>query len=216
MTKLKLVTAASLVCLLSACGGSIESIAAGLVADGDCIGDNCDDNQQNSGSGSGSGSGSNDGGTNVSNGTYTFSDTVALVSVASGGNQNNRAIASTTDYSGSADLNITVTVADSGTAASGSLDVIDDAALTATATGINITEVAVAGPTMTTALTGSVNVQGTEVTLGTDSFIYAEAVTDNSGNFTNVTGDDDANTVDILLDLGDNDIGVYGYDAVAD
>ena len=212
MTKLKLVTAASLVCLLSACGGSIESIAAGLVADGDCIGDNCDDN----GSGSGSGSGSNDGGSNVSNGTYTFSDTVALISVASGGNQNNRTIASTTDYSGSADLNITVTVADSGNSASGSLDVIDDAALTATNTGINITEVAVAGPTMTTALTGSVNVQGTEVTLGTDSFIYAEAVTDNSGNFTNVTGDDDANTVDILLDLGDNDIGVYSYDAVAD
>lgn len=109
-----------------------------------------------------------------------------------------------------------MTVADSGTAASGSLDVIDDAALTATNTGINITEVAVAGPTMTTALTGSVNVQGTEVTLGTDSFIYAEAVTDNSGNFTNVTGDDDADTVDILLDLGDNDIGVYSYDAVAD
>ena len=109
-----------------------------------------------------------------------------------------------------------MTVADSGNAASGSLDVIDDAALTATATGINITEVAVAGPTMTTALTGSVNVQGTEVTLGTDSFIYAEAVSDNSGNFTNVTGDDDANTVDILLDLGDNDIGVYSYDAVAD
>lgn len=210
MTKLKLVTAASLVCLLSACGGSIESIAAGLVADGDCIGDNCDDN------GSGSGSGSNDGGSNVSNGTYTFSDTVALISVASGGNQNNRTIASTTDYSGSADLNITVTVADSGNSASGSLDVIDDAALTATNTGINITEVAVAGPTMTTALTGSVNVQGTEVTLGTDSFIYAEAVSDNSGNFTNVTGDDDANTVDILLDLGDNDIGVYSYDAVAD
>ena len=52
--------------------------------------------------------------------------------------------------------------------------------------------------------------------LGTESFIYAEAVTDTSGNFTNVTGDDDANTVDILLDLGDNDIGVYSYDAVAD
>lgn len=107
-------------------------------------------------------------------------------------------------------------MADSGTAASGSLDVIDDAALTATATGINITEVSVAGPTMTTELTGSVNVQGTEVPLGTESFIYAEAVTDTSGNFTNVTGDDDANTVDILLDLGDNDIGVYSYDAVAD
>ena len=149
MTKLKLVTAASLVCLLSACGGSLESSAAGIVTGGDCIGNNCDDNQQ--GSGSGYGSGSNDGGSNVSNGTYTFSDTVALVSVASGGNQNNRTIASTTDYSCSADLNITVTVADSGTAASGSLDVIDDAALTATATGINITEVAVAGPTMTTA-----------------------------------------------------------------
>ena len=44
MTKLKLVTAASVACLLSACGGSLESIAAGIVTGGDCIGDNCDDN----------------------------------------------------------------------------------------------------------------------------------------------------------------------------
>jgi len=212
MTKLKLVTAASLVCLLSACGGSLESIAAGIVANGDCIGDNCDDNRTDTDTDSDS----NDSSPNVSNGTYTFSDTVALVSVANGGNQNNRTIASTTDYEGSADLNITVTVADSGSAASGSLDVIDDADLTSTNTGINITEVAVAGPTMTTALTGSVNVQGSEVTLGDDSFIYAEAVTDTNANFTNVKGDDDDNTVDILLDLGENDIGVYSYNAVAD
>lgn len=113
-------------------------------------------------------------------------------------------------------MNISVTVADSGTTAGGSLAIIDDADLTATNTGINITQVEVAGPTMTTALTGSVNVQGSEVALGNNSFIYAEAVTDNSGNFTNVTGDDDADTVDILLDLGDFDIGVYSYDAVAD
>lgn len=200
--------------MLSACGGSIESIAAGFVDEGDCIGDNCDDNSP--GSGSGSGSDPEETGSNVSNGTYNFFDTIELVSVANGGNQNNRTITSTPDYSGEANLNITVTVADSGTAASGSLNIIDDAYLTATNTGINISEVAVTGATITTGLEGTVNVEGNEMTFGSDSFIYAEAVTDTDGNFTNVTGDDNESTVDILLDIGQLDLGAYSYNAVSD